>query len=169
MGEYEYEEGEGEEEESRSSCSEEQASPSSPKSQERSSSPHSTSTSTDASHPHSQDSADLDSLQDSAGASQDAAWPEWFAPAWAAHRFDEDEGWEGACDGVQDVVLAGEVRRVLRFSFSFIFVLFLDVFFFFSDVSFVVLLHPHSPLPLCRSPPFLSSPSPALSRFGNRS
>ncbi|KAJ7907526.1 hypothetical protein B0H13DRAFT_2018415, partial [Mycena leptocephala] len=40
--------------------------------------------------------------------SRDSAWPEWSAPAWAAHRFDEDEGWEGACDGVQDVVFAGE-------------------------------------------------------------
>ncbi|KAJ7828973.1 hypothetical protein B0H13DRAFT_2116557 [Mycena leptocephala] len=37
-----------------------------------------------------------------------APWPEWSAPAWAAHRFDEDEGWEGACDGVQDVVFTGE-------------------------------------------------------------
>jgi hypothetical protein len=40
-----------------------------------------------------------------------APWPEWSAPAWAAHRFDEDEGWEGACDGVQDVVFTGEVSR----------------------------------------------------------
>jgi hypothetical protein len=43
-------------------------------------------------------------------------------PAWAAHRFDEDEGWEGACDGVQDVVFAGEVRRVLLLLFSSAFV-----------------------------------------------
>ncbi|KAJ7232329.1 hypothetical protein B0H12DRAFT_1239674 [Mycena haematopus] len=41
--------------------------------------------------------------------SDDAApWPEWDAPAWAAHRFDDDEGWEGQCDGVQDVIFEGE-------------------------------------------------------------
>ncbi|KAJ7907532.1 hypothetical protein B0H13DRAFT_691059 [Mycena leptocephala] len=73
------------------------------RSSEDQASPRSTSTSTDAWH--SQDSANLDSphSQDSAD-----AWPEWSAPAWAAHRFDEDERWEGACDGVQDVVFAGE-------------------------------------------------------------
>ncbi|KAJ7351172.1 hypothetical protein DFH08DRAFT_992352 [Mycena albidolilacea] len=37
-----------------------------------------------------------------------APWPEWDAPAWAAHRFNEDEGWESGCDGVQDVVFEGE-------------------------------------------------------------
>ncbi|KAJ6595098.1 hypothetical protein DFH09DRAFT_1072922 [Mycena vulgaris] len=31
-------------------------------------------------------------------------WPEWDAPAWAGHRFADDEGWEGACGGVRDVV-----------------------------------------------------------------
>ncbi|KAJ7753913.1 hypothetical protein DFH07DRAFT_959987 [Mycena maculata] len=36
--------------------------------------------------------------------SADADWPEWNAPAWA-ERF--DEGWESACDGVQDVVFTG--------------------------------------------------------------
>ncbi|KAJ7440071.1 hypothetical protein B0H11DRAFT_549234 [Mycena galericulata] len=35
----------------------------------------------------------------------DADWPEWGAPSWGTHRF--DEGWEGACDGVQDVVFSG--------------------------------------------------------------
>ncbi|KAJ7232333.1 hypothetical protein B0H12DRAFT_1223214 [Mycena haematopus] len=41
--------------------------------------------------------------------SNDAApWPEWDTPAWAAHRFDDDEGWEGQCDGVQDVIFEGE-------------------------------------------------------------
>ncbi|KAF8125529.1 hypothetical protein K438DRAFT_1892007 [Mycena galopus ATCC 62051] len=40
--------------------------------------------------------------------SDDAPWPEWNASAWAAHRFDEDEGWETACDGVQDVIFEGE-------------------------------------------------------------
>jgi hypothetical protein len=71
---------------------------------------------------HSQDSADLDVSHSPRSAdldsSRDSAWPEWSAPAWAAHRFDEDEGWEGACDGVQDVVFAGEVRRVLLLLFS---------------------------------------------------
>jgi hypothetical protein len=38
-----------------------------------------------------------------------AHWPEWDAPAWAAHRFNEDEGWESCCDGVQDVIFEGEV------------------------------------------------------------
>ncbi|KAF7360677.1 hypothetical protein MVEN_00799400 [Mycena venus] len=40
--------------------------------------------------------------------SPNAPWPEWDDPAWAGHRFDEDEGWEGTCDGVQDVVFTGE-------------------------------------------------------------
>ncbi|KAJ7439028.1 hypothetical protein B0H11DRAFT_2356455 [Mycena galericulata] len=35
----------------------------------------------------------------------DADWPEWGAPSWGTHRF--DEGWESACDGVQDVVFSG--------------------------------------------------------------
>ncbi|KAJ6550095.1 hypothetical protein B0H19DRAFT_1378753 [Mycena capillaripes] len=39
---------------------------------------------------------------------ESSEWPEWKARAWAAHRFDEDEGWHGACDGVQDVIFAGE-------------------------------------------------------------
>ncbi|KAJ6595125.1 hypothetical protein DFH09DRAFT_1072951 [Mycena vulgaris] len=43
-----------------------------------------------------------------ASASQEQdQWPEWDAPAWAGHRFADDEGWEGACDGVQDVVFTG--------------------------------------------------------------
>ncbi|KAJ7628900.1 hypothetical protein FB45DRAFT_919492 [Roridomyces roridus] len=37
-------------------------------------------------------------------------WPEWDAPAWADHRF--DQGWEAACDGVQDVVFSGETDPV---------------------------------------------------------
>ncbi|KAF7332825.1 hypothetical protein MVEN_02387300 [Mycena venus] len=41
----------------------------------------------------------------------DADWSEWDAPAWAAHRFDEDEGWERGCDGVQDVVFEGETDQ----------------------------------------------------------
>lgn len=47
--------------------------------------------------------------------SSDAPWPEWDAPAWAAHRFDEDDSWEGGCDGVQDVVFEGEVRSASVF------------------------------------------------------
>ncbi|KAJ7882675.1 hypothetical protein B0H13DRAFT_927143 [Mycena leptocephala] len=47
---------------------------------------------------------DPDASQDSTN----AHWPEWSAPAWAAHRFEDDKGWEGACDGVQDVVFTGE-------------------------------------------------------------
>ncbi|KAJ6523107.1 hypothetical protein DFH09DRAFT_1372525 [Mycena vulgaris] len=44
----------------------------------------------------------------SASASQEQEqWPEWDAPAWAGHRFADDEGWEDACDGVQDVVFTG--------------------------------------------------------------
>ncbi|KAJ7447649.1 hypothetical protein FB451DRAFT_1411743 [Mycena latifolia] len=39
--------------------------------------------------------------------SDSKAWPEWDAPAWAGHGFADDEGWEGACDGVQDVVFTG--------------------------------------------------------------
>ncbi|KAJ7440737.1 hypothetical protein FB451DRAFT_124671 [Mycena latifolia] len=35
------------------------------------------------------------------------AWPEWEGPAWAGHHFADDEGWEGVCDGVQDVVFTG--------------------------------------------------------------
>ncbi|KAF7341757.1 hypothetical protein MSAN_02074500 [Mycena sanguinolenta] len=38
----------------------------------------------------------------------DAPWPEWNAPAWKAHAFDDDEGWEWHCDGVQDVIFEGE-------------------------------------------------------------
>ncbi|KAJ6550240.1 hypothetical protein B0H19DRAFT_1160673 [Mycena capillaripes] len=37
----------------------------------------------------------------------DALWPEWDAPAWAAHGFDEGDVWESACDGVQDVIFTG--------------------------------------------------------------
>ncbi|KAJ7673231.1 hypothetical protein DFH06DRAFT_58980 [Mycena polygramma] len=40
--------------------------------------------------------------------SDSSSWAEWDAPAWAAHRFDDDEGWEGICDGVQDVTFTGE-------------------------------------------------------------
>ncbi|KAJ7687924.1 hypothetical protein B0H17DRAFT_676326 [Mycena rosella] len=56
------------------------------------------------------------------------SWPEWEAPAWAGHRFADDGGWEGACDGVQDVSFTGEVRffsilcatsRVLGLSYHF--------------------------------------------------
>ncbi|KAJ7676635.1 hypothetical protein DFH06DRAFT_1317254 [Mycena polygramma] len=36
-------------------------------------------------------------------------WPEWDAPAWAAHHFD-DEGWAGICHGVQDVIFTGEAH-----------------------------------------------------------
>ncbi|KAJ7146660.1 hypothetical protein C8R44DRAFT_973360, partial [Mycena epipterygia] len=36
-----------------------------------------------------------------------ADWPEWDTRAWAGHRFADDDGWEGACDGVQDVVFTG--------------------------------------------------------------
>ncbi|KAJ7489692.1 hypothetical protein B0H11DRAFT_1060579 [Mycena galericulata] len=43
-----------------------------------------------------------------ADADADADWPEWSAPTWGKHRF--DEGWESACDGVQDVVFSGGVR-----------------------------------------------------------
>ncbi|KAF7337317.1 hypothetical protein MSAN_02257000 [Mycena sanguinolenta] len=49
---------------------------------------------------------------DNASFSQDrtsgAPWPEWDAPAWKAHGFDGDEGWEWHCDGVQDVIFEGE-------------------------------------------------------------
>ncbi|KAJ7658800.1 hypothetical protein DFH06DRAFT_1131090 [Mycena polygramma] len=41
--------------------------------------------------------------------SDSSSWAEWDAPAWAAHRFDDDEGWEGICDGVQDVIFTGEL------------------------------------------------------------
>ncbi|KAJ7152786.1 hypothetical protein C8R46DRAFT_475686 [Mycena filopes] len=53
------------------------------------------------------------SSQSTSASSQ--AWPEWSAPAWAGHGFEDDAdgeggsdgGWEAACDGVQDVVFAG--------------------------------------------------------------
>jgi hypothetical protein len=102
MGEYEYD---YEEEQSRLSSSKSQAST-------RSTSTSTSSTSADTSHSHSQDSA---------GDSADA-WPEWSAPTWAAHRFDEGEG-EGARDGVQDVVFTGRCVASCAFRLSFLFVL----------------------------------------------
>ncbi|KAJ7465818.1 hypothetical protein B0H11DRAFT_62665 [Mycena galericulata] len=59
-----------------------------------------------SSSPRSQAHDSENSLEnDSTGADADADWPEWSAPTWGKHRF--DEGWEGACDGVQDVVFSG--------------------------------------------------------------
>ncbi|KAJ6528513.1 hypothetical protein B0H19DRAFT_1274738 [Mycena capillaripes] len=46
--------------------------------------------------------------QDTDTDTDSAPWPEWDAPAWAEHGFDEDDTWAGACDGVQDVIFTGE-------------------------------------------------------------
>ncbi|KAJ7440732.1 hypothetical protein FB451DRAFT_1191382 [Mycena latifolia] len=56
----------------------------------------------DSAQEHTSYSASFEHTSDSS-----KAWPEWDAPAWAGHRFVIDEGWEGACDGVQDVVFTG--------------------------------------------------------------
>ncbi|KAJ7460324.1 hypothetical protein FB451DRAFT_1405555 [Mycena latifolia] len=56
----------------------------------------------DSAHEHTPYSSSFEHTSDSS-----TAWPEWDAPAWAGHRFADDEGWEGACDGVQDVVFTG--------------------------------------------------------------
>ncbi|KAJ7718569.1 hypothetical protein DFH07DRAFT_784904 [Mycena maculata] len=48
------------------------------------------------------------SSPDRTSSDPEGSWPEWDAPAWAARGWDwEEEGWEGACDGVQDVVFTG--------------------------------------------------------------
>ncbi|KAJ7619747.1 hypothetical protein B0H17DRAFT_1340798 [Mycena rosella] len=59
-----------------------------------------------SSQPSSSSSQDRTPSNSSYSSSPDS-WPEWEAPAWAGHRFADDEGWEGACDGVQDVVFTG--------------------------------------------------------------
>ncbi|KAJ7691429.1 hypothetical protein B0H17DRAFT_1331097 [Mycena rosella] len=87
----------------RSSTSQERSSTPSSPSQDRTLSAPSSSTDDQTSSPnqdHSPSSRSDSSSLDS--------WPEWEAPAWAGHRFADDEGWEGACDGVQDVIFTGE-------------------------------------------------------------
>ncbi|KAJ7501764.1 hypothetical protein B0H11DRAFT_687431 [Mycena galericulata] len=79
-----------------------------PQEQERSSSSQSRASSSHRSQADDSMISSISELEhDSTGANADADanWPEWGAPAWGNLGF--DEGWEGACDGVQDIVFSG--------------------------------------------------------------